>query len=159
MPAPLRSMCALVYTRAANRGDLSRYVRADYNWGGLLINLAQFLLQLRDQPAYALRSFIVHRRPPRKQAVFHDLHFEFYSIILVSHCTHGFIPSISPTRATMLREGPQSTLVKTEHGQTLFRRVQLALYPAHCFLGFQRVGAVAFEALERARTVAAGRQR
>jgi hypothetical protein len=59
----------------------------------LLINLAQFLLQLRDQPAYALRSFIVRRgHLSRKQAVFHDLHFEFYSVIFVSHRTHGLRP-------------------------------------------------------------------
>jgi hypothetical protein len=41
----------------------------------------------------------------------------------------------------------------------LLRRVQLALYPAHCFLGFQRIGTVTIKALERARTVAARRQR
>jgi hypothetical protein len=81
----------------------------------LLIHLAQFLLQLRDQTAHALRSFIVHRDLPRKQAIFHDLHFECYSVIFISHPTHGFRPCDPPTRQAILRKGPQSNLFKTAH--------------------------------------------
>jgi hypothetical protein len=46
----------------------------------LLVNLAELPFQFSDQPIYTLLGFIV-RDASRHLAIFHDLHFEFYTLI------------------------------------------------------------------------------
>ena len=58
------------------------------------------------------------------------------------------------TREPRIRSSESTKVNLRNFGGPLLRRVQLALYPAHCSLGFHRIGAVATQALERARSLA-----
>jgi hypothetical protein len=53
------------------------------NWAALLIDLAELLFQFGNQRFQALACQIIRR--PRKPAGFHDLHFEFHTLVLGGH--------------------------------------------------------------------------
>jgi hypothetical protein len=46
----------------------------------LLVDLPELLFQFSDQSVYTLLGFIV-RDASRHLAIFHDLHFEFYTLV------------------------------------------------------------------------------
>jgi hypothetical protein len=46
----------------------------------LIVNLTELLFQFNDQAFYTLLGFIV-RDASRHLAIFHDLHFEFYTLV------------------------------------------------------------------------------
>jgi hypothetical protein len=52
--------------------------------GALLVDLAELMRQLGDQCVDALRGLVVHEAP-RKRPVFHDLHFEFDTLVSMNH--------------------------------------------------------------------------
>jgi len=63
---------------ATNRAGLTPFHEASV--AGLLVDLAQFPLQFRDQLIDALLGLGI-RRLSRQVPIFHDLHFEFYSLV------------------------------------------------------------------------------
>jgi hypothetical protein len=102
--AVIRQTRRIYRTGYMDRQSISATLQCDRSWA-LPIDLAELLFQFGDQFVEAFPRQVIRR--PRELAGFHDLHFEFYTLVFRGHLrTPSFIKTLEWQNCSIQTQEP-----------------------------------------------------